>query len=86
MPNTKSAKKALRQNIKRRKKNLARKADLKEMVRNYKKLVAEGKKDEAKTFLSDIHKTFDKMAKVNLIKKNKSSRMKSRLSSKLSQK
>jgi len=74
----KSAKKALRQNIRRRKINLKRKADLKSIIKQYKKLVSSNK-DEAKKYLAQVYKKLDKSAKVNLIKKNKASRLKSRL-------
>ena len=80
MPITQSAKKALRQNIRRRKKNLERKIALKAVIKQYKKLIAEGKKEEAAKQLSQVYKKLDKAAKVNLIKKNKAARLKSRLS------
>ena len=80
MPITQSAKKALRQNIRRRKRNLERKIALKAVIKQYKKLIAEGKKEEAAKQLSQVYKKLDKAAKVNLIKKNKAARLKSRLS------
>ena len=80
MPITQSAKKALRQNIRRRKKNIERKIALKAVIKQYKKLIAEGKKEEAAKQLSQVYKKLDKAAKVNLIKKNKAARLKSRLS------
>ncbi|MFH1346676.1 MAG: 30S ribosomal protein S20 [Spirochaetota bacterium] len=80
MPIIQSAKKAMRQNIRRRKVNVKRKIALKTVVKQYKKLVASGEKDKAKEYLSTVYKKFDKTAKVKLIKKNKASRMKSRLS------
>ena len=83
MPIIKSAKKALRQNIKRRKVNVKRKTELKSVIKQFKKLVAEGKKEEAQKYLSQVYKKLDKSAKVNLIKKNRASRLKSRLSKKL---
>lgn len=77
---TKSAKKAYRQNLKRRAVNLKRKAELKKVIKAYKKAVASGSNEEAKNQLSVVYKKLDKAAKVNLIKKNTSSRLKSRLS------
>ena len=79
MPRTKSAQKALRQNIKRKATNVKRKIELKSVIKQYKKLVSEGKKEEAIKFLPQVYKKLDKSAKVNLIKKNKASRSKSRL-------
>lgn len=80
MPITKSAKKALRQNIRRREKNLKRKAELMAVIKQYKKLISAGQKTEAKNYLSLVYKKLDKAAKINLIKKNKAARLKSRLS------
>jgi len=85
MPRTKSAKKALRQNIRRRKKNLERRKKLKGVINQYKKLLASGNKEEGKKQLALVYKTLDKMAKVNLIKPGKANRLKSRLSKKISQ-
>ncbi len=80
MPNTKSAKKALRQNIQRRARNLSRKKETKKTIKTYKKLMKEGKKEEAKNYIPTLYKALDKMAKVGIIKKGKSIRLKSRLS------
>ena len=85
MPNTKTAKKALRQNIKRRRVNTRNKKELKEIVKSFKKL-AETDKEKAKKELSTVYKKLDKSAKINLIKKNKASRLKSRLSKSLNKK
>ncbi len=79
MPITSSAKKALRQNLRRRTRNLAHKDSVKTAVKTLKKLVAEKKGDEAKAQLQRVYKALDKTAKVGLIKKNKASRLKSRL-------
>jgi len=79
MPKIQSAKKALRQNIKRRKANVKKKTELKSVIKQYKKMASENK-EEAKKYLSQVYKKLDKSAKVDLIKKNKASRLKSRLS------
>lgn len=78
MPNIASAKKALRQSIRRRKKNLQQKTDLKKSLKQFKKLVAEKKLAEAQTALSCLYKLADKAAKTRVIKKNKAIRIKSR--------
>lgn len=83
MPKIASAKKALRQNIRRRTRNLSRKQNIKSTVKQYKKLLSEGKTDEAKQLLPAVYKTIDKVAKTKLIKKGKADRMKSRLTKKL---
>ncbi|MEK7575710.1 MAG: 30S ribosomal protein S20 [Patescibacteria group bacterium] len=79
MPITKSAKKALRQSIKRRKMNLQRKKALKNIVVKIKKLKAEGKKTEAEKLISLAYKAIDKAAKRGIIKRGAASRKKSRL-------
>lgn len=83
MPRIKSAKKAMRQNIRRRKQNLKRKAELKAVIKEYKKIAAEKGREEAKKYLPQVYKKLDKSAKVNLIKKNKAARLKSRLAKRL---
>jgi len=86
MPNTTSAEKALRQNIRRRKRNIKRKNTLRETLKNYKKLIETGTTEEAQKKLPTVYKTLDKLAKVNLIKKSKASRLKSRLTKRLAKK
>jgi len=83
MPQTQSAKKALRQNTRRRKLNNSRKSKIRSVIKNYKKLVEGGKTDEAKEYLKTVYKTIDKMGKVKLIKKGRVKRLKSRLSKRI---
>lgn len=86
MPNTQSAKKALRQNKRNRVTNLERKSKLKNEVKTYKKLVSAGNTEEAAKQLPKVYKALDKSAKTNVIKKNTASRLKSRLSKKIAAK
>jgi len=79
MPITKSAKKALRQNLRRRTKNLMAKNKIKNLIKKIRFLVGEKKNEEAKRLLPQLYKILDKTAKVGLIKKNNASRKKSRL-------
>ncbi len=79
MPIIKSAKKALRQSIKRRKLNLSKKEKIRDIVKKIKKLKAQGKKEEVENLLSLAYKAFDKAAKTGVIKKQAASRKKSRL-------
>ena len=79
MPITKSAKKALRQNKKRRIKGLRQKREIKGLFKQITALVSEKKLDKAKPLLPQYYKKLDKAAKINLIKKNTASRKKSRL-------
>jgi len=79
MPIKKSAKKALRQSLKRRARNLAYKRKIKKLTKDIKRLVSEKKNKEAKSLLPQIYKILDKAAKVGIIKKNAASRKKSRI-------
>ena len=77
---TKSAKKALRSSKTKRKRNIGRGNKLKKLLKEAQVLIKENKKEEAKKLLPSIYKALDKAAKTNLIKKNKASRKKSRIS------
>ena len=79
MPITSSAKKALRQNLTRRARNVVKKEAYKKAVASYRKLVAGKKMDEAQKMLPLVFKTLDKAAKTKVIEKNKANRLKSRL-------
>jgi small subunit ribosomal protein S20 len=79
MPITQSAKKALRQSLRRRAHNTGRKEAYRNAVKQYKKLVTEKRLDEAKAQLPKVYQTLDKAAKTNAIRKNTASRLKSRL-------
>lgn len=79
MPITKSAKKALRQSIKRRARNLIYKKKIKLALKQARALVSAGKQKEAKQLLPKIYKALDKAAKKGVIKKNTASRKKSRI-------
>ena len=76
MPITQSAKKALRQSIRRRARNLKRSETYKSAVKHLKKLAATSK-EEAKKLLPKAYKAIDKAAKIGIIKKNKAARLKS---------
>lgn len=78
MPITKSAKKALRQSLRRREKNLQKKEAIKTLVKKIKKLATAGKIEEAKALLPQAQKTIDKAAK-SYLHKHAASRKKSRL-------
>lgn len=80
MPIIKSAKKALRQSLRRRELNLARKSNLKKIIKNFEKLVGSKKIDEAKSFFPTVQQALDKAAKQGILKKNSAARNKSRLS------
>jgi small subunit ribosomal protein S20 len=77
MPIKKSTKKSLRQNPRRRAKNILYKSKMKDPIKIAKALVAEKKNDEAKKLLPKIYKAIDKAAKAGVIKKNTAGRKKS---------
>jgi len=79
MPNTKSAMKAMRQNVKRRVTNLKALDGIHKTAKAVKKFVAAGQKSEALKALSAAFAALDKAAKKNIIHKNNASRHKSRL-------
>lgn len=79
MPIIKSAKKALRQNRKKRLFNLRRSKTMKSSVKQIKELIEDKKGQEALKILPEVYKAIDKAAKRGLIKKNTASRKKSRL-------
>jgi len=83
MPNTESARKALRQSERRRVRNISSKRLVKKAVKQYRQLLDRGQFDDAKAKLPSVYKTLDKAAKTGVIKKNKSSRLKSRLANQL---
>lgn len=79
MPVTKSAKKALRQSIKRKARNLVYKRKIKALLKKARTLALAKKIEDARTLLPEIYKALDKAAKVGVIKKNTASRKKSRV-------
>jgi len=80
MPNTSSAKKALRQNAKRRLHNRARISALRTAVKKVRKLVTAGDEAATKEAFQTACKRLDQAAAKNLIHKNAAARTKSRLS------
>ena len=82
MPITKSAKRALRGSSKKKKFNVQKKIVLKKTKKDFLKLIEEGKIEDAKKMLPKAYKLLDKAAKVNLIKKNRAAREKSKLAKK----
>jgi len=76
---TKSAKKAIRQNEKRKAINIVYKNKIKTLSKEVKSLVLAKKIKEAKALLPKLYQAFDKAAKVGVIKKNNASRKKSRI-------
>lgn len=78
MPNTKSAKKALRASLKKREYNLARKFKIKNSLKNLRKAITTNPSDYI-TALSNVYSSLDKAVKGNFIPKNRADRKKSRV-------
>mgnify|MGYP000440782161 CR=1 FL=1 len=81
MPKTKSAKKELRKNIRRRLRNLKRKKQIKTAVKQFLLALKNKDQEEAKKYLNLIYKYLDKATKT-FMHKNTASRIKSKLAQK----
>ena len=77
MPITQSAKKALRQSIRRRTHNLKRSSAYKLAAKELAKVAKAGDIKEVSKLLAKVYKAIDKVAKTGVIKKNKAARLKS---------
>ena len=82
MPITQSAKKAYRQSIRRRARNMQNIKAVKGVIKSYKKLLVTSREEAQKT-LPQVYARIDKLAKTHYINKRKADRMKSRLARKL---
>jgi small subunit ribosomal protein S20 len=80
MPNTASAKKALRQNRKRRMRNRSQRSTIRTAVKNCRQAIDAGDKSAAQQAIQFAAKRLDQAAAKNLIHKNAAARTKSRLS------
>ncbi len=83
MAHSPSAKKRIRQNEKRRLLNRRRKDGVKEAVRDFKELIADGDTASAAEALKLAYKKIDKIAATNTIHKNTAARRKSSLAKEL---
>lgn len=79
MPVIKSAKKQMRQAIKRKAQNLPLKSKVKTLMKKGLKLIKEGKLEEIKKDLPHIYSVVDTACKKHLLHKNTAARKKSRL-------
>lgn len=78
MPNTSSAKKALRQNDTKRSRNKHFSALYKEAVKNLEKAEKNSAIKELPSLLSEVYSSIDKLVKKNIIHANNGSRKKSK--------
>ncbi|MFH1631997.1 MAG: 30S ribosomal protein S20 [bacterium] len=83
MPNLANAKKALRQNLKRAERNKVVRDEIHSMRRRFRKLLEAGNLDEAQKMVPELYQRLDKAVTKNVFKKNKASRIKSRLATNL---
>lgn len=83
MPNTDAAKRALRKSARKEVLNLRKKRELLGVIKDYKKTVESGDTTGAAGKLPNVFKKLDKAARINLIKKGRASRLKSRLTKRL---
>ena len=79
MPNLSSAKKALRQNERKRVLNLRRTRTMRRVIKDFKKMIGQNEKENAQKLVANLYKAIDKTAKRGIIKKNTAARKKSRL-------
>lgn len=79
MPNTSSAKKALRQSARKRVQNTHHKRAVADATKQIRKLVEAGKHEEASALLPRAYKSIDKAAKTRVLKQNTAARKKSRM-------
>ncbi len=79
MPITKSAKKALRQNLKRRARNRQKKRKIKALIKQAKDFIQLKKTEQAKKLLPMIYKSIDKAVKTGVLKKNTAGRKKAKI-------
>ena len=85
MAHSLSAKKRIRQNVKRRGRNRWRKQQIKEAVRQFDEALHAGDKTKAAEELRIVYKRLDKVAAKGTIHKNTAARQKSRLAQRLHQ-
>jgi small subunit ribosomal protein S20 len=80
MPNTKGAKKRLRQSFVRRDRNRAHKTRFRNSLTKFRKAVEENNLEEAKELSVATSRLLDKAASKGIIHRNKAARLKSRMS------
>jgi small subunit ribosomal protein S20 len=83
MPNTKSAERRMRGSKRKHQHNRSVKSSLRGVEKDYRALVAAGKKDEAKKILPAVHSALDKAVKSGVLARPTANRKKSRLAAAL---
>ncbi len=85
MPNTRSAKKRMRQNMKRRIQNKSVRARTRTQVKKARAALAEGELSEAQEAVRQAASELDRAVRKGVIHRNKSNRQKSRLMKRLAE-
>ena len=83
MPNITSAERRMRNSQRKRLHNLSVKSRLRRLEKNYRTLLATGKKDEAARLLPGVSSAFDKAVKSGVLHRATVNRKKSRLAAAL---
>jgi len=83
MPNTKSAERRARSNERKHQHNRSVKSHLRRLEKDYRALLADGKKAEAGKLLPGVHSAFDKAVKYGVLARATVNRKKSRLAAAL---
>ena len=79
IPNIKSAKKRMRQDVVRRLRNRGRISRMRTEIRRFREMVTDKKIDDATVHLREVYSIIDKTAQSGLIHRNTRARYKSRL-------
>lgn len=79
MAHHKSAKKRIRQNIKRKLRNHSHLSEYRTAIKKFQALIKDQKKEDALTAIKNVQKIIDKTASKGLIHKNTAARNKSQL-------
>ncbi len=83
MPNTKSAKRALRRSLKRRERNKAVKSRIKTLQKKLIALAESGDEDSLKQVWREFQKRVDKAVKTGVFHRNTGNRKKSRIAARI---
>ncbi|HSY18734.1 MAG TPA: 30S ribosomal protein S20 [Candidatus Acidoferrales bacterium] len=86
MPNTKSAERRMRNSARKNLHNRSISSNLRRVEKEFRAVIAAGKKDEAAKLLPGVHSAYDKAVKSGVVKRPTANRKKSRLSLTLSTK
>jgi small subunit ribosomal protein S20 len=79
MPNTKSAERRMRNSARKQLHNRSITSNLRRVEKEFRAVIAAGKKDEAAKLLPGVHSAYDKAVKVGVVKRPTANRKKSRL-------